>query len=1468
MTTSGSEISSIYSIRAEYEKNSSDYRTLHVTQADTSKDTIALAGNSHHLLFEKPLDELEPTFPINELSIDISGGEKFEEHTIQLDTDGVQTTIHIVDAFGKPITDACIHVRKTYGSIYTHKCLKQSEEAFTFKLLSNRYSFRISQRDGSDFGAQEYQNITHLDVESGSLDLTFSLPIFQISGTLIDKVGNPVSRAEVSNFHSGDSFYVGSHSYTDKYGRFSIYGATSSDYMEIYIENYLEKNSLDYFQNIDLANYQSYDNISVVLDDWTESVPSSDGGAQISGTITSTGGNVLSGFKVQLLEENSGFIRQTYTDSDGRYTLSTSPGSKFQIAVSAKVESTSTNLTAKSPNFKVTSNVYDSTYSSEVNLQVPISMLSFNVMDINGNGVPGINIEVEDPRYYEWNSYKLDKTYSFTHQPFTPPSGKMSFASNAGHIKQLSISSDDSDNLLEGKEYSASIYDVFGDVTMDIIYLGYSEEPVDNDLDGLPDHFENYYGGTLNADEDIDGDGLSNLHEYLNGSHPLLSDYDGDGISDKEDIYPSIHTIFSEYSTELANFDTDSDGWINAVESFADTDHANAEDLPKRVTDDSVQSDVLQLCIMEVIPWFSFVKEITELECRLSDTSDNNDSLAGLETYTNLKHLYLDGFSALDTSPLSQLINLERLAIKNHKIEDLTFLDTLSNITYLDFEGYQQSKAYDLSPLGELKSLKYLSLSGTGKETTLPFLEETSALRELHLRSLGDVSADVELIDNHANLENLTLESLGISYINLNKGFNIKTLRLSDLKVSDLTFLKNLESLEQLDISHLTATTLPADLNLQNLLKVSLKDVPIVDLSSLEHSKEITHFSLIKVASKYLPSFVGFDSLSELYVKNTPIIDLSPLENLVGLENLTLINVKAKELPSLGNAKSLTEIRLERFELENLEGLSEVYSLEKLWLQYVPVSDLGPLTYLTNLETVYLVETRIDNYIGLYRENYSISIYSKHNQYLHCDDPSGVYGNNWTRVRYECLIDFTDEDKDGIDDSQDEDLDNDGLLNEEDPEPNRYTQRYSQDLTLNIDGKEVIALFQLGYSSSYLKLFDKKTFEYLGDLSSRYSGDYEISLFEVGDVNGDGNDDVGIFTYVQKAKYKNGVYSYHKKPQLIVYEFVRHDYLDKIRTFNWPANWESTSLLKLDDLNGDGHAEIGLQGLFRDGNMKPQLMVKDGLTSENYKKFSYPSLFSESRYTQLSDVNGDGVRDIGLVGTYKRHGKSQVKVINSQDSSDRMTAYNFPLEMRDTTWFELGDINFDGVSDFGLFGTLQNDGRWKLMTKSGESSKESLGNYLWPSDIIAPQFLIIPDMNGDGVNEFAVAGYRSSIDRFQIIIKSGTDRHLRLAGFGWPNTYSEVSFEVLGDLSGDGISEIALYGKDLDGNYTLDIKEGTGTPYKLITTEDYWTIKPTFQCINCDSNSSAPYVLLYGTTTVTTENFSRSEPQYKTYNLH
>ena len=81
----------------------------------------------------------------------------------------------------------------------------------------------------------------------------------------------------------------------------------------------------------------------------------------------------------------------------------------------------------------------------------------------------------------------------------------------------------------------------------------------DTDNDGLPDRWEIQYPNSTEPGDDIDGDGLSNLEEYLSRTNPNNTDTDNDGYSDAEEVING---------TLPHSADSDNDG-LNDAEEIA-----------------------------------------------------------------------------------------------------------------------------------------------------------------------------------------------------------------------------------------------------------------------------------------------------------------------------------------------------------------------------------------------------------------------------------------------------------------------------------------------------------------------------------------------------------------------------------------------------------------------------------------------------------------------------------------------------------------------------------------------------------------------------------------------------------------------------------------------------------------------------------------------------------------------------------
>ena len=94
----------------------------------------------------------------------------------------------------------------------------------------------------------------------------------------------------------------------------------------------------------------------------------------------------------------------------------------------------------------------------------------------------------------------------------------------------------------------------------------------DQDVDSIPRWWEQLYGlsdtNAGDASGDVDGDGVSNLDEYVHRSNPQVVDTDADGLTDSQEIVT--------YLTDPARADTDGDGLTDHAEIT--THHSDPRD--------------------------------------------------------------------------------------------------------------------------------------------------------------------------------------------------------------------------------------------------------------------------------------------------------------------------------------------------------------------------------------------------------------------------------------------------------------------------------------------------------------------------------------------------------------------------------------------------------------------------------------------------------------------------------------------------------------------------------------------------------------------------------------------------------------------------------------------------------------------------------------------------------------------------
>jgi hypothetical protein len=295
------------------------------------------------------------------------------------------------------------------------------------------------------------------------------------------------------------------------------------------------------------------------------------------------------------------------------------------------------------------------------------------------------------------------------------------------------------------------------------------------------------------------------------------------------------------------------------------------------------------------------------------------------------------------------------------------------------------------------------------------------------------------------------------------------------------------------------------------------------------------------------------------------------------------------------------------------------------------------------------------------------------------------------------------------------------------------------------------------------------------------------AIYNIGDVNGDGYDDLMITDHVPRANNSLRFNIFYggaqdlSSPNVILL-------MDESET--------AKQIFKLGDIDGDGYDEVGIG--YDIPGVGDFLDIIWGGSFERQNVLTLPRIvgYRDFSIVGLGDINNDGYHDFS-VGYNDADGYSNIRVYYG--NQDRVYEEYAQILHRYALWavtrrcVPLGDLNNDGFADFMGWLPLSGDITVWLGSSSLPTMEPSLilsafgGEHAMPPRETDSAGITYGDLNGDGYDDVIALGFL----RFGVWLGGSNMNGYVDLTVSNPNL-RDFPFVVAGDFNGDGFDDVAV----------------------------------------------------------------------------
>ena len=370
----------------------------------------------------------------------------------------------------------------------------------------------------------------------------------------------------------------------------------------------------------------------------------------------------------------------------------------------------------------------------------------------------------------------------------------------------------------------------------------------------------------------------------------------------------------------------------------------------------------------------------------LSLAHNKIDSVEHLKNLNNLKELRLQDNNLTNINDLRRLVNLQLLYIGHNQIQDIGFLNSLTELEVL---YANDNRIFDISALNDLTKLEVLNVNNNNITSLSVLLNYRSTLTEVYAEN--NKVTDFTFINGASKLHILMLAGNSTEMIQDNMTSwldgltELEVLTLSDIRLSDLSFLASMEKLVRLDVANCGLTAFSNDesnimaianrymtLKVLNISNNDLSD-PTNEINKLRNLSLLTLFFADNVCSNLDINTITY-AMPELKFISLENCGVNSMGWLTKYNDLVYVDLAGNNITDfdldtyISNAsiKTLQELYLDTTTenaFANAYRLTD-FNVEKLSLEGIQVGKMEKMPYLDSIKYLNISNTGLTNLTG------------------------------------------------------------------------------------------------------------------------------------------------------------------------------------------------------------------------------------------------------------------------------------------------------------------------------------------------------------------------------------------------------------------------------------------------------------------------------------------------------------------------